>query len=109
MIQVWLYDENKVFIESTFVEEEVIENMTTVPLTIGYYKPTFNEELEEWYEGATDEEIVEIESSIPPREPSEIEVLQQENRILKAQVEALSSTADFHEELIAELATKVYA
>lgn len=56
MTQVWLYDENKLFIESTFVEE-VSENMTTEPLLVGYVKPTFNEELEEWYEGATEQEI----------------------------------------------------
>lgn len=56
MIQVWKYDENKVFIESCMIEE-IEENMTTVPLTIGYIKPKFNEEIQEWYEGATDEEV----------------------------------------------------
>lgn len=45
----------------------------------------------------------------PVPEPTEIEVLQQENKMLKAQVEALSATSDFHEELIAEMAMKVYA
>lgn len=43
------------------------------------------------------------------QEPTEIELLQQENKLLKAQVEALSLTADFHEELIAEMAMVVYA
>ena len=79
MIQVWKYDDNKVFIESTFVEEVVV-NMTTTPILIGYYKPTFNEETQEWREGATQEEIEEIkrqeEESRPPQEPNKIEILE---------------------------------
>ena len=49
-------------------------------------------------------------------EPNEMEVLKEEvialekeNKLLKAQVEALSQTSDFHEELIVEMANKVYA
>lgn len=52
---------------------------------------------------------------IPPA-PNEMEVLneqvvalEKENKLLKAQVEVLSQTADFHEELIAEMAMQVYA
>lgn len=52
----------------------------------------------------------------PIEEPSKMEVLEeevsglrQENKLLKAQVEALSQTSDFHEELIVEMANKVYA
>ena len=45
----------------------------------------------------------------PPKPPTDIEVLQQENTLLKAQVGALSSQNDFHEELIVELANQVYA
>lgn len=51
-----------------------------------------------------------------PQQPNEMEVLKeevsglrQENKLLKAQVEALSNTADFHEELIVEMSNKVYA
>lgn len=79
MIQVWTYDENKVFVESIFVDE-VTQNMTTIPFLVGYIKPTFNEELEEWFEGATEEEIKawEEENKPKPTEPStenEMEVL----------------------------------
>lgn len=83
MIQVWLYDENKVFIESTFVEE-ILENMTTVPLLVGYITPTFNEELQEWYEGATQEEIDKWhEDNKPlPSEPSTEDKME----VLKAKV-----------------------
>lgn len=41
--------------------------------------------------------------------PTDMEVLQEENKLLKAQVQALNSTIDFHEELIAEMATMLYA
>lgn len=34
---------------------------------------------------------------------------EEEKKLLKAQVEVLSNTTDFHEELIAEMASKVYA
>lgn len=45
----------------------------------------------------------------PVEEPTEMEVLQQENKLLKAQVDALNATTDFHEELIAEMAMILYA
>lgn len=38
-----------------------------------------------------------------------LEVAEQENKLLKAQVEILSELSDFHEELIVELANTVYA
>ena len=89
MIQVWLYDENKVFIESIFVDE-VIENMTTIPLLVGYVKPTFNEELQEWFEGATAEEIQKWkdENVVVPQATLEdkIDILEAENEALKARV-----------------------
>lgn len=58
-----------------------------------------------------------------PVEPNEMEVLEKkvaeleeekellnkENKLLHAQVEVLSNTTDFHEELITEMAMKVYA
>lgn len=51
-----------------------------------------------------------------PQKPNEMEVLneqvvalEKENKLLKAQVEVLSQTSDFHEELIVEMANKVYA
>ncbi len=93
MIQVWTYDENKVFVESIFVDE-VTQNMTTIPFLVGYIKPTFNEELEEWFEGATEEEIKawEEENKPKPTEPStenEMEVLQKENKQLWDTVEFL--------------------
>lgn len=51
-----------------------------------------------------------------PPVPDEMEVLkneviklEKEKKLLKAQVEVLSQTSDFHEELIVEMANKVYA
>lgn len=43
------------------------------------------------------------------QQPTEVEVLQQENKLLKAQVQALNDTTEFHEELIAEMAMILYA
>ena len=80
MIQVCIYDENNIFIKTAFVEK-LEENMTTIPFSTGYYKPKFNKETQEWFEGATEEEIEEMkrqeEESRPPQEPSEIEILEE--------------------------------
>lgn len=88
MIQVWTYDENKVFVESIFVDE-VTRNMTTIPFLVGYIKPTFNEELEEWFEGATEEEIKawEEENKPKPTEPS----TENEMEALTARVDGLEN------------------
>lgn len=46
----------------------------------------------------------------PPKKiPTELEMLKEENKLLKAQIEALNSTTEFHEELIAEMAMMIYA
>lgn len=61
MIQVWLTDRQGFYQgESTFVEE-LLENMTTEPLLIGYVKPKLVGGL--WIEGATEEEITEWKQS----------------------------------------------
>lgn len=54
-------------------------------------------------------EWLENKDKPPVEEPTEVEVLQQENKLLKAQVEALTYTSEFHEELIAEMAMVLYA
>lgn len=48
---------------------------------------------------------------LPPEEPepSPIDVLQAENKLLKAQVQALSDREEFQDDLIAELAMIAYA
>ncbi|MFJ8268538.1 hypothetical protein [Peribacillus asahii] len=52
--------------------------------------------------------IIHTEESEQPKEPTEIEILKQENTLLKAQNQALTDRTDFHEELIAEMAMLVY-
>ena len=109
MIQVWLLDEYNYFTgESVFVEE-VTENMTTEPLLVGYVKAKWTGE--EWIEGATDEELKEwVEAQPKPAAPVKTnEELEQENKLLKAQIQALNATTEFHEELIVEMAMVVYA
>ena len=44
-----------------------------------------------------------------PTPAEQIAALEAENNLLRAQVSALSEQADFHEELIVELANEVYA
>ncbi len=47
-------------------------------------------------------------AELPKPQPSPIELLQQENELLKLQNKALSDRADFMEDLIAEIAMQVY-
>nr|DAQ27067.1 MAG TPA: hypothetical protein [Caudoviricetes sp.] len=46
---------------------------------------------------------------VEPEKPVTVEDLQAENKLLKEQVSALSTQADFHEECIVEMANIVYA
>ena len=94
-MQVWLYDENKVFTESIFVEE-LKENMTKVPLLVGHIKPTFNGE--EWFEGATEEEIKVWQEENEPQEPQ---------KTLEEQLEESNKRVVFVEAAMAELAKQV--
>lgn len=52
--------------------------------------------------------VVEEEVIIAPIEPTEIEILQQENKLLKGQVLANADVLEFQEEVIFELIMKVY-
>lgn len=99
-MQVFIYDENGFYIESKFVDE-ISENMTTVPILIGRVKPKFDKELKEWVEGATQEEIKEWESKQPVSEPTEVEVL-------RTKLDFATKQLEQQEELIVELAMKVY-
>jgi hypothetical protein len=48
------------------------------------------------------------ECKIAPPQKSPVQILQEENTLLKAQVKAMSERSDFIEDCIAEMATKVY-
>ena len=126
---VYELDANNFYIGFSELTEENKDILiyTTKPMIVGYYKPRFNHSIQNWEEGAITEEIEEIkrqeEANRPPVEPNEMEVLEKkvaeleeekellnkENKLLHAQVEVLSNTTDFHEELITEMAMKVYA
>ena len=72
--------------------------------------------IEDYTITATSEEVYQ-EYLTPPKLPGDkmevlneqVVALEKENKLLKAQVEVLSQTSDFHEELIVEMANKVYA
>ena len=99
--------------------EQVIEEDWDIANSM--IKPKWDFDNEVWIEAATEEEI---EASKPPQidicPPKTVEERlaeaeqklaesEEEKKLLKAQVEVLSNTTDFHEELIAEMASKVYA
>lgn len=48
------------------------------------------------------------DNTIDVTEPNPVVILQQENKLLKAQVQAASDRSDFLEDCIAEMATIVY-
>lgn len=94
MIQVWLTDRQGFYQgESTFVEE-LLENMTTEPLLIGYVKPKLVGGL--WIEGATEEEITEwkqsqqIDICPEPTAEEKIAQLEQDKEALAENVYALA-------------------
>lgn len=72
------------------------------------YKLTDGGELvwdEDKYQAKINPPIIELQ----PSDKERIENLERENALLKAQKQALSEQVDFHEELIVELATQIYA
>lgn len=47
--------------------------------------------------------VIHEEEPSPPPEPTETELLQQENQLLKAQNQALAERTDFHEDVLEEI------
>lgn len=57
MIQVWLLDSNGFYTGKVDFVEEPDKFQITVPYEIGYVKGKWNSDLQQWQEGATQEEI----------------------------------------------------
>lgn len=76
-MQVFIYDENGFYLDSKFVSE-LGKNMTTEPILVGRVKPKFDTKLNEWIEGATEEEITDWKNKQPVSEPTEIQQLRSE-------------------------------
>jgi hypothetical protein len=104
--KVCLIDEDGLFIEDVIlsVDEPLSDDLIDIEVPEGFYHPRWNGEA--WEEGLTPEEIEALQNQ--PTKPDDIEILKQENILLKAQNQALSDRADFQEELIAEIAMMVY-
>ncbi len=77
--------------------EETGEIVEEYYVNLEIYK-TADEVYQEW-----------LKNKNKPPEPTKIELLEEENKLLKAQIEAINATTSFQEELIVELATIVYA
>lgn len=61
-----------------------------------------------WLEGLTPEEIEALHPPAPETAEEKLARLERENTLLKAQVQAQSSRADFVEDIIAEMAMMIY-
>ena len=81
--------------------------------TEGFVIPCWDSTSKKWVEGATPEKIAAWEAENPAPEPTPMppttDELAAENKLLRAQVDALTGQADFQEELIVEMANIVYA
>ncbi|MED4206600.1 hypothetical protein [Neobacillus mesonae] len=103
MRQVFRFDKDGYFVEPVIIMEgETIPfDCTEKDLPQPCWKPKFDGV--RWIEMATEEE------KKPPAPPkSEIDILREQNALLKAQNIALSERADFIEDVIAEMAMQVY-
>lgn len=72
------------------------------------YIPYPGETTEESAQNHIDAILADIDTPDPPSLEDEIEQLKQENKLSKAKNTALTDRTDFHEDLITELAMKVY-
>lgn len=111
MITAWFYDGKCILINETkniyygedFKWHELTQQYTTIQPPI-CKSCIFNGET--W---RILEEIEEKQIDICPKEIKTNEQLTDENKLLKAQIEALSANQDFYEECIVEMAALVYA
>ncbi len=121
MVQVYKIDEKGFYIFETDCVEEPNELEITNPCNTceenTFYKPKWTGEM--WVEGATQEEIDEINKiDICPTKTLEerleeaeqrLTESEEEKKLLKAQVEANTSTQEFLESCLMEMAEVVYA
>ncbi|MBU8733429.1 hypothetical protein KM915_25795 [Cytobacillus oceanisediminis] len=105
-IEARLIDENGFIVDPVVVRDtDVLEsNLIKEPVPPLLYKPRWIEG--GWVEGATVEYIENEDNRT--KGTAEMDLLKQENTLLKAQIQASSDRSDFHEELIAEMAMLVY-
>lgn len=120
-MQVYKINESGFYIFETYFIEESNEFEISEPCNTSegntFYKPKWDGE--KWTEGATQDEIDEINKiDICPTKTVEERLEEaeqrlaekdQENKMLKAQVEANASSYEFLESCIMEMAEKVYA
>lgn len=120
MTEIYLINEDSTLKESVLYNQETnqyySENFEWVDLNYNYtnikpqrlIKPKWAGT--EWIEGASEEEIAEwqAQQDITPQ-PTELELLQQENVLLKAQVNALNESQTFLEDCLVEVGQVIYA
>lgn len=98
MIQAFLLDTKGYFTGCTMLTNELVDNMTDVPLTVGYVKPYFNGDY--WEEGATQEEIEawnktnKIDICPIPSIDDRINQLEEDKKVLAENVFALAEVLE---------------
>jgi hypothetical protein len=88
--QVFKIDDQGFYVEPVIIgdDEELGENLIETPIPEGFYRPKWNGN--EWVEGLTSEEIEALKQQHQPQ-PSELDLLKQENAELKQRLEAAES------------------
>ncbi|PET77602.1 hypothetical protein CN514_00985 [Bacillus sp. AFS001701] len=84
MKQVYKFDENRIYIEPVLIgdDDPIPLDCTDLELPQPNYKPVFKDGA--WVETITEEELEEIQNKPEPK--SELEVVKEENAVLKQQV-----------------------
>lgn len=97
-MRVYKLDSNNFYVTFTELTEENKDtlNYTAKQMTVGYVKPKFDFDLDEWVEGATQQEIdAWHEANRPPiQEVDKITILEQQITTLETENLALKSRLD---------------
>jgi hypothetical protein len=88
--QVFKIDDDGFYVEPVIVSDndELDGNLIETPIPEGFYRPKWDGE--KWVEGLSQEEIEQLKQQNQPQ-PSEVELLKQENAELKQRLEAAES------------------
>jgi hypothetical protein len=91
--QVFKIDDDGFYIEPVIVkdDEELGEKLIETPIPEGLFSPRWDGE--KWVEGLTSEEIEQLKQQNQPQ-PSELDLLKQENAELKERIELMQAALD---------------
>ncbi|MCY8915663.1 hypothetical protein MOE20_06575 [Bacillus atrophaeus] len=107
MIQVYKFNDDFIF-ETPVIVNRVEENgefilpnnCTKIAPSDGLYKPKFSLEQEEWFESATEKYIEDLQQV---KEPSDLELLKEQNALLISQLAQAQAMAKDQAQMYADL------